>query len=159
MSLSVSNAVWAADFGAPTKKLVMLALANWSDDSGGRLYPAIRAIAVKATVSTSQARRIVHALIDDGVLSIVVSPKHRRGRARHYQIMIDAVSRLPRAEDCDGHPKRKRKQAAEEPLPPVVDHDTPPQGSEAPADATGLQVADDYPSDLDLLFEAFGPKK
>jgi len=158
MSLSVSNAVWAADFGAPTKKLVMLALANWSDDSGGRLYPAIRAIAVKATVSTSQARRIVHALIDDGVLSIVVSPKHRRGRARHYQIMLESVSCLPRAEDCDGHPKRKCKQAAEEPLPPPADHDTP-QGSEAPADATGPQVDDDYPSDLDLLFEAFGPKK
>lgn len=158
MSLAVSNAVWAADFGTPTKKIVMLAMANWSDDSGGRLYPSVRAVSIKATVSTSQTRRIIHDLIDDGVLSIVVSPKHRRGRARHYQIMIDAVSRLPRAEDGDGHPKRKCKQAAEEPVPPPADHDTP-QGSEAPANATGPQVADDYPSDLDLLFEAFGPKK
>lgn len=149
MSLTVSNTVWAADFGNPTKKLIMLAFSNWADDFGGRLYPSIRALACRASISKSQARRIVHELIADGVLAVVSSPKNRRGPARHYQLILSMIEVLPRATDCVGHPRRRRKPGSDD----STDVSAAPNHPDGPAGSSGSEFEQ---SMVDLFVVAFG---
>lgn len=73
-------------------KLVMLVLANWCDDRGLNLYPSIAAVADKACLSVSQARRVIHRLIEDGFLEVV---GNHSGGAQHatrrYRVVIEQL--------------------------------------------------------------------
>lgn len=60
---------WDQYPGSGSMLLVLLALADWSDDDG-RCYPSMSAIARKARLSRSQAQRVVHQLIDEGVVTV-----------------------------------------------------------------------------------------
>lgn len=53
-----------------TRKLTLLCLADHANDAGGNCYPSIRHIAGRLRCSEDQARRQVHALIDDGYVSV-----------------------------------------------------------------------------------------
>lgn len=77
-------------------KLVMLVLANWCDDRGLNLYPSIAAVADKACLSVSQARRVIHRLIEDGFLEVV---GNHSGGAQHatrrYRVVIEQLLSPP----------------------------------------------------------------
>ena len=66
------NLVWRQYRKGGSEKLALLALADWCDDDGGNLYPAVATVAKKICVSVSQARRILHAFIQDGLLDVVL---------------------------------------------------------------------------------------
>lgn len=73
--------------------LVMLALADWSDDEG-RCWPSMDAIAHKARLSRSQAQRVAHRLINDGFLRVTGNDAGGKpGMTRRYQIILSAMSR------------------------------------------------------------------
>lgn len=81
--------VWQNYSGYGTELLTMLALADWCDDEGAKLFPSIKAVAKKLRISESQARRSVHKLIDQGYLSVIKN--HDGGRnseTRHYKINV-----------------------------------------------------------------------
>ena len=92
--------VWDNYHKGGSEKLALLALADWCDDSGGKLYPSIMTIARKINVSESQARRIVHSFIDDGY--IVVTSNHyggNKGMTRNYQFNLDKLICTPSTHD------------------------------------------------------------
>lgn len=89
MSIKVTTLVWLNYSGNGTELLTMLALADWCDDLGEKLFPSIKAVAKKLRISESQARRSVHKLIDQGYLKVVKN--HDGGRnseTRHYKINV-----------------------------------------------------------------------
>lgn len=92
VSIKAMSTVWDVFPNGGTDLLTLLALADWSDDSG-RCYPSIGAIAKKTRLSTSQARRVVHALIEDGFVSVLGNEYGGApGATRQYQINLDRLT-------------------------------------------------------------------
>lgn len=89
MSIKVTTLVWQNFNGSGADLLTMLALADWCDDEGGRLYPSVAAVAKRIRLSESQARRSLHKLIEKNYLKVVKN--HDGGfnkETRHYQINV-----------------------------------------------------------------------
>lgn len=92
MSIKVMSAVWDYYPRGGSELLTLLALSDWSDDQG-RCFPGISAIATKTRLSRSQAQRVVHRLIDEGVVS--VTGNHHGGvpgATRRYQIKLEKLN-------------------------------------------------------------------
>lgn len=70
MSIRVMTKVWdCPHVGGGSELLALLALADWSDDNG-RCWPAMDSIAHKIRLSEKQTRRVVHALIEAGLVDV-----------------------------------------------------------------------------------------
>lgn len=95
MSIRAMSIVWTHFPRGGSEKLALLALADWCDDDGGRLYPSISAIATRICVSPSQARRLVHGLIEKGLLE-VVGGHHGGppGATRRYRLNLAAIESM-----------------------------------------------------------------
>lgn len=107
MSIRALSAVLDRYPRGGSEKLVLVTLADWCDDQGGNLYPSIQAVADKACVSRSQAQRILHALIADGMLAVVGNEAGGApGSTRRYRLNVEAIERMPvlgRAETGSAH--------------------------------------------------------
>ena len=101
MSHRVTRLAWEYPIGGAAK-LALMALADWADDQGERLYPSMSAIAGRMCCSVDHARRAVHALIDLGVLHVVGNATGGApGSTRRYRIDVD---RLTTGVDARGTP-------------------------------------------------------
>lgn len=88
MSIRLMTDAWQLLMPA-TKKMVLLALCDHANDEGGSLHPSIKSISIKASISERQAQRIIHALIEDGFLSVVGNEfGGAPGATRRYQINL-----------------------------------------------------------------------
>lgn len=93
MSVRVMALVWDNFTRGGSEKLAMLALADWCNDQGGSLHPSISGIAKKINVSESQARRIIHGLIDEGYLTVIANHEGGNpGQSRHYRLNVEKLS-------------------------------------------------------------------
>lgn len=97
MSIRVMTAVWDSDAYEGGTLLVLLALADWAADDGGKVFPKMQTLAHKARLSVRGAQVCMARLRDDGVI-VEVSPA-RRGKGTEYKIMLDRVKDLHR-NDC-----------------------------------------------------------
>ncbi|MBI5461329.1 MAG: helix-turn-helix domain-containing protein [Gammaproteobacteria bacterium] len=99
MSVRVSALVWRKFPSGGPVLLTLLALADWANDQGGSVHPSMTAIARKLRVSESQARRVVHELIDAGWLHVVGNETGGApGSTRHYRIDIERLRDTPIAD-------------------------------------------------------------
>lgn len=95
MSVRAMSIVWQAPVKPPSLKLCALALADWSNDDGGSLYPSLAAIAKKVGVSRCQAQRLVQRLKADGLLGVVANARGgAHGDTPHYQLRLEAFAAL-----------------------------------------------------------------
>lgn len=89
MSIKVTTLVWQNFNGSGAELLTILALADWCDDDGGRLYPSVAAVARRIRLSESQARRSLHKLIAKGYLSVIKNHDGGRNKdTRHYRLNV-----------------------------------------------------------------------
>ena len=88
MSVKVLALVFEAPL-PPNEKIVMLALADYADDSGGNVRPSVDRLVVKTTMSRSTVRRMLDRLERGGYL--VVEQKPRQHHPAHYQIDLSAL--------------------------------------------------------------------
>lgn len=97
MSIRALSAVLDRFPRGGSEKLVLVTLADWCDDQGGNLYPSIQAVADKACIAARQTQRIMHALIDDGLL-FVVGNEHggAPGSTRRYRLAIEKIEAMPK---------------------------------------------------------------
>jgi uncharacterized phage protein (TIGR02220 family) len=92
MSLIAMTLVWQSYDRGGSEKLTLLALADWCDDHGGNLYPSIRTVARKICSSQDQTRRIVHSLIERGVLAVVGNHNGgHKSQTRQYRIDLEGL--------------------------------------------------------------------
>jgi hypothetical protein len=96
MSIRIMSEIWDRFPGTGSSLLAMLAFADYSNDDGLNIYPSMATIAKRLRVSESQARRVVHSLIDNGWLS-VVGNEHggAPGSTREYRIVIEKLTSTP----------------------------------------------------------------
>jgi len=93
MSISLMTAAWRLDLPA-SPKLVLLALCDWANDEGASLHPSVKAVAIRASMSERNAKRVLHTLIEAGWLSVVGnSLGGKPGMTRQYQLNAAAIMR------------------------------------------------------------------
>jgi hypothetical protein len=93
MSVRAITKVWEGYPGGGSELLVLLALADWSDDDG-RCWPAMASIAKKVRLSEKQVRRIVHSVIEAGYLS-VTDNMQGGATSRRYKINLVMLDTPP----------------------------------------------------------------
>lgn len=87
------TAAWRLDLPA-SPKLVLLALCDWANDEGASLHPSVKAVAIRASMSERNAKRVLHTLIEAGWLSVVGnSLGGKPGMTRQYQLNAAAIVR------------------------------------------------------------------
>lgn len=86
MAVKFITAVWETAPYKAEKLLVLLALADWSNDKG-TCFPSYRSIAHKARVTREGAIQIVKSLIADGAIEIAQAGGPGRGNHHIYQLL------------------------------------------------------------------------
>lgn len=80
------NWVWDQSPTSGTELLLLLAIADFADDSGGHAYPSKHTLAEKTRLDPSTVRRLVKRLEDAGHLHVQRSTG--RGRANVYTVLM-----------------------------------------------------------------------
>lgn len=125
MSISALNAAWQTDIQPPARKLVLLFLANSQNAVTGQLNPSMAAMARACGISTQQARRHVHELIDARFVEVIGN--HFGGAptaTRHYRLNLEALtttaSDTPTADDTPTTGERDPYHPRSVPLSPMT---------------------------------------
>jgi uncharacterized phage protein (TIGR02220 family) len=93
------NLVWKHYQRGGSEKLALLALADFCDDVGGSLFPSISTVAKRICLSNSQARRIIHGFIDDGLLDVIGNHfGGAKGQSRQYRLNLEKLTFTPSAD-------------------------------------------------------------
>lgn len=85
MSIKVSAYVWTHSKHRGTVKMLLLAMADFANDSG-ICWPSARALAERVNETERNVRLIIKRLVDDGDLLAI--PGGGRGNTTHYAIAI-----------------------------------------------------------------------
>lgn len=92
MSIRVMSIVWDRYKSGGSELLMLLALADYSDDKG-ECFPSVASVAKKTRLSRSQAQRVLHQLIVDGVVAVVGNwAGGAPGTTRRYKIIVDKLT-------------------------------------------------------------------
>lgn len=91
MSIRVMEYVWKSSAHAGSELLVLLALADWSDDYGV-CYPNVATIAQKSRIGERQVINVIHALEASGEL--YVRRGHGRACSRYLLVMARPAAEL-----------------------------------------------------------------
>lgn len=96
MSIKTLSYIWQTATVGGSKLLVLLAMADFADDNGGSIFPSMATLAAKARLSVDQTRRVVHELIEDGVIELVSQGgwQGARNRSNEYRIVLGGTCNL-----------------------------------------------------------------
>lgn len=94
MSISVMTLLWKSCLYEGNKLTVLLALADWAEDDGGDIFPAIETLAAKCRVSLRTAQIVLRQLENDEVIERIANPKGGRGKVTEYKINLERVQNL-----------------------------------------------------------------
>ena len=95
MSVIVMGEVWLLDLPTSTK-MILLALADHSNDDGTHAYPGVRRLAWKTGLSVPSTKRILRDLRDSGLIEAVAWLDGGRGHATKYTIhVVKGISLTP----------------------------------------------------------------
>lgn len=92
MSVKVSSLCWKVRLSA-TEKLVLLRLADFADDQGFNIYPAVQTISDDCGVGRRAAQLTLKKLVDVGIL-VVINQGGGRRRTTEYAIDLDHLKQL-----------------------------------------------------------------
>lgn len=158
MSIKVMNAVWANADCSGSELLILLALADFSDDNGENIYPSMQTLARKSRMSDKQARRVVQNLVKLKLIEIVEAGGWQRGRNRSnsYRILLENIG-TPNLGVPLSHPREDSTPAGDSTVLPRVGDDPsfnhynkPPLKKMRPAHGR-IQKRSYHPEDYDDL--------
>jgi hypothetical protein len=116
VSVYVSDQVWKHTIHSGSPLVVLLGLADWSDDEGCS-YPGLAALARKARLDERQLRRHIDRLKASGELEVHLGmgPPKQGGRTNLYRIRVGALKdeegvNTPPGELTPGGRKRHRRE-------------------------------------------------
>lgn len=96
MSVKIMTKVWEQAPCRENSLIVLLALADWSNDDGIS-WPSMQKLADKARVDRRSAQRIVRKLVKDGLLKI----EEGGGRAKQHRYQIETAALCRPLENSD----------------------------------------------------------
>lgn len=88
MSIRLMTLAWELRISA-TPKIVLLALCDWANDEG-HCYPSVARIALRASISARQCKRVLHHLVDEEWVSVVAN-QTGGASSRRYLINVHAL--------------------------------------------------------------------
>ena len=91
MSIEVMTLVFYADPArlTSTEKLVLLAMADHGNDEGRHVYPSVRKLALKTSLSERGVQNVLSKLRSEGILAIVT--ESNGSRANEYEIDVEML--------------------------------------------------------------------
>lgn len=153
MSINVMSHVWEGFPGSGSELLMMLALADWSDEEGGRIYPSMVTLAKRCRISKSQAQRLIRGLEEKGYVAVIGNHHGGApGTTRQYRLNVARIRAESKLEL--GHivakPKVPGKKASSDPeqtgrMDAACDdhHDFEPENDPSRMDATRRMGAEE----------------
>lgn len=79
----------------PSKKIVLLALADFANDEGKNIFPSVATIAKKSSLSHRTVQTIIGGFLNYGVLRVAKNPfGGAPGTTRHLEISLAALDQL-----------------------------------------------------------------
>lgn len=94
MSVRLMSILWERYPAGGSELLLMLALADWADDDGNRIYPSVATLAKKVRQSERNVQRLLRKLVKSRLLEVVGSERGGSGRTTHYRIPVERVTSL-----------------------------------------------------------------
>jgi hypothetical protein len=94
MSIRVMTAIWETCLYSGSTLVVLLALADWANDEGGRVFPSLDTLAGKARLSVRGAQLCLRRLQKDGVIRPIGRTNGGRGKVTEYKINLERVNHL-----------------------------------------------------------------
>ncbi len=131
MSLKLLTVVWEK---APYKDgalLLLLALADWSDDDG-LAWPSVEGLAFKARMGERHARRILRTFEADGF--VTVEQRGTQHRPNSYRISVAKLLALPERLYCPPCESDRT------PVSVQTGHGSPPEGVRIAPDPSGTVI-------------------
>lgn len=92
MSVKVSALCWKVRLPA-TEKLILMRMADFADDQGFNIYPAVQTVADDCGVTTRAVQLTLKKMVRDGVL-VMINQGGGRGKATEYAIDLDVMRGL-----------------------------------------------------------------
>jgi DNA-binding transcriptional ArsR family regulator len=96
MSITIMAQLYATKLGNATLKAVALKLADYANDDGGSIFPALETVALHTEVSKSTVQRSVRALLEMGVLTIEREGGKGPGSTTRYRFDLARLSAAPK---------------------------------------------------------------
>lgn len=148
MSILLMSRVFATNL-QPSKKIVLLALADFANDDGRNIFPSVATVAKKSSLSHRSVQSILGDFLRSGILRATKNPLGGApGKTRHLQIDLTALENLmrlardenfspvprPGADDSNGGVQTDAKTSAPPAPKPSKNHhktttDEPPNAS------------------------------
>lgn len=94
MSARLMHQVRESRLGSPAEKLVLVMLASYADDDGGRVYPSMSRLAGDCCMSRRGVQKIADRLVASGVLVRVRDGGKGPGSTNEYRVNIATLERL-----------------------------------------------------------------
>ena len=107
--------VWEHSDTSGNDRLVLLALADDADDSGGSCYPSLRRLAAKVRVHTSTISAAIRRLEEGGHLRVTRPEKQGRGHHNRYELVMDDPVDNPPSKGAGTAPLSSEKSADRSP--------------------------------------------
>lgn len=167
MSVRLMTQVWDSGCYSGGTLLVLLAMADFANDNGKRIFPHIETLAGKARLSVRAVQMAINDLIEDGVLS-TQDRRGGKGKLVEFQMDVERVQTMRPMEEQDvkdelgaskarnRRPKRVQPDAAKGATPSAhidnhqENHQEEPS-SETPAPVCVAEVV----SETDLAINAY----
>lgn len=119
--------IWAARITPAARKMVLLAMANYSDADGTSIRPSVSTVARHCGLSPKQTRRYIHDLIDAGFLVTTATPD----RAPHTYRIDFSTLQANQSTPVEGSSKSAiYSHARPHLLPPMGDYPIDPDVSQ-----------------------------
>jgi hypothetical protein len=98
MSILLMSKVFATGL-RPSKKIVLLSLADFASDDGKNVYPSVETVAEKSSLSTRSVQTIIGGFLKSGLLLVMKNPfGGAPGTTRHLAINLIKLENLMRLE-------------------------------------------------------------
>lgn len=94
MSIRLMTRIWDSGAYSGGTLLVLLALADFANDDGTRIFPHVETLAKKARLSVRATQLALETLRNDGVLTVVGNTGGGRGKAVEYQMDVERVQKV-----------------------------------------------------------------
>lgn len=108
MSLEAMKPVWESTLG-PTDKLVLLAMADFANKTGGSIFPSVATIAARTSLSR---RAVFEAIASFRKRGILIRVAAQPGRPVAYQLDPSKLPGAPAAPPCENRPVETMKRGA-----------------------------------------------
>lgn len=112
MSFRLSKLIWEAEaIKEPDLLLLCLALADYADDDGTRIFPSVQTLGKKIRRSARTVQRNLRRLESEGLIKAVRYKRGGRGKAREYRLVLSRLD-VPAPQQSEQKPRHRGPERA-----------------------------------------------